>query len=111
MEVVDGFVHVFVGAVGVFNFEGVQCFGVDDAFDVLAGVDDGEISEAGFEELVEGEGAEDVGAFDKEHFGFWNHEFVDFAFVEAHNGGDAVAVFAVDNGFRSTLKYTDEIFE
>lgn len=97
MEIIDGFVHVFVGAVGVFDFEGIQSFSVDDTFDVLAGVDDGKISKAGFEELVEDEGAKNICTFHEDHFRFWDHELRNFAFVKTHDGSDAVTVFARDN--------------
>ena len=45
-------VHVFFGAVGFFDFERVQGFGVDDAFDFVVMVDNGEICKARFVKFV-----------------------------------------------------------
>jgi len=64
---------------------------VDDAFDLIAIVYNGEIGEAGFVKFVESERAENVGFVDEDHFGLWNHNGADGAVVKAHNGGDAVA--------------------
>ena len=52
MEIIDIFVYIFVGAVGFFDFEGVEGFGVDDAFDFAVAIYYWEIGEAGFIELV-----------------------------------------------------------
>ena len=52
MEEVEGFVHLFFGTVGFFDFEGVQGFGVNDADDLVVVVDYGKISKTGFVEFV-----------------------------------------------------------
>lgn len=73
MEIIDGFIEVFFGAVGFFDFKSVEGFGMDDAFDFFAGIDDGEIGEAGLVELVQSEGAKYFCFTNKNHFGLWNH--------------------------------------
>ena len=65
---------------------------MNDTFDVVTGIDNWEIGEAGFVEFVENEGAEDLFAIDEDHFGFLDHELSDRASVKTHNGGDAVAI-------------------
>ena len=65
---------------------------MDDAFDLAAVIDNGEIGEAGFVKLIECERAEDFFVIDKNHFVFFDHEVTDFFVVETHNGGDARAV-------------------
>ena len=52
MEVVYIGIEIFAGAVGVLDLESVQGFGVNNSLDVVAGVDDREIGEAGFVEFV-----------------------------------------------------------
>lgn len=48
VKVVEFFVEVFFGAVGFFDFECVESFGVNDAFDFAAVIDNWKIGEAGF---------------------------------------------------------------
>ena len=65
---------------------------MDDAFDFAVIVDNGEIGEAGFIELVESEGAENFLLAYENHFILWHHEVADFFVVETHDGGDATAI-------------------
>ncbi len=46
MKVIDGLIEVFVGTVGLLDFEGVKGFGVDDAEYFVMVVDNWEIREA-----------------------------------------------------------------
>ena len=68
---------------------------MDDAFDFVVVIDNGEIGEAGFVEFVENKGPQDFFVMDKNHFGFIDHEFRNCAVVETHDGRDAVAILAV----------------
>ena len=68
---------------------------MNDAFDFVLIVDDGEISKAGFIELIKNERAKDFLVMNENHFGFVNHEFRNCAVVETHDGRDAVAILAV----------------
>ncbi len=84
---------------------------MDNTFDVVVAIDDGEVGEAGFEKLVERKGAENFGGFDENHLGPWNHELADGAVIKAHNGGDTGAVCASNDGFGGALHNTDEILK
>ena len=57
VEIVDVLVEIFFGAVGLFDFESVESFGVDDAFDFAFGIDDWEVGKTRFVKFVEDEGA------------------------------------------------------
>ena len=52
MKIIDVFVHVFFGAVGFFDFESIQGFGMDDAFDFVMVVDHWKISKTRFVEFI-----------------------------------------------------------
>ncbi len=73
MEKIEIFVEIFVGAVGFFDFESVQGFGADNAFDFVVAVDHGENGETRFVELVEDKRPEDFGRFNKNHVGTLYH--------------------------------------
>ena len=68
---------------------------MNDAFDFVLIVDDGEISKAGFIELIKNERAKDFLVMNENHFGFVNHEFGDSAIIETHDGGNTVAILAI----------------
>lgn len=111
MEIGDVFIEVFFGTVGSFNFESIEGFSVNDAFDFFLAVDDREIGEAGFVKLVEDEGPEKFFFIDEDHFFFRNHEVFDGAVIEAHDGGDAVAILRAKNGMRGTFQEVDKFGE
>ena len=93
VEVIYVFIEILGGAVGFFNFESIESFGVDHAEDFILIINEGEISKAGFIEFIENEGAEDFGVFNENHIFFRNHEIPNRAAIKAHNGSDAVAIF------------------
>ena len=111
MEVINDGVEVFGGAVGFFDFEGIQGFGVDDAEDFVVSVDNREVGEAGFVEAVQCKRAEDFGVFDKDHVRLRRHEVFDLAVFKTHDGGDAVAVLVAQDVSRGALEDGDEFFE
>ena len=61
MEKIEIFVEIFVGAVGFFDFESVQSFGADNAFDFVMTVNHGKDGETRFVEFVEDKRTEDFG--------------------------------------------------
>lgn len=111
MKVVNGAIEVFFGAVGFFDCESVESFGVDDADNFFFAVDDWKIGEAGFVELVKDEGAEDFFIGHENHFGFRNHEVVNSTVVETHDGSNAVTVLAAQDAARGALQDGDKILE
>ena len=52
MEITDIFIEIFFGAVGFFDFESVQGFGVDNSLNFVFVVDDGKISKTGAVEFI-----------------------------------------------------------
>ncbi len=68
---------------------------MDDAFDFVVVVDNREVGKARFVKLIEDERTKDFFIINEDHFGFWYHEFTDFAIIKTHNGGDTVTIFAV----------------
>ena len=73
MKIVDGFVHVFFGAIGFFDFESVESFGMNNANDFITIVNDGEIGEAGFVEFIKCKWTEDFFTVYKNKFFFGSH--------------------------------------
>lgn len=92
VEIMDAAVHVFVGALGFFDFKAIEGFGMDDAFDVFPRVNNGEIGEAGFVEFIEDEGAEDFGVFHEDDARARSHEIGNLAVIKTHDGGKASAI-------------------
>lgn len=111
MEVIDDGVEVFGGAVGFFDFESVEGFGVDDAEDFVVSVNNREVGEAGFVETIQSERAEDFGVFDEDHVGFRSHEIFDLAVFKTHDSGDTVAVLVAQDITGGALEDSDEFFE
>ena len=52
VEIIDGRVEIFGGAVGLFDFKSVEGFGMDNSKDLVAFINDGEIGKTGFVEFV-----------------------------------------------------------
>lgn len=92
-KVVDGTVEILASAIGFFDFECIKGIGVDDAEDFVVGINDWKVSKARFIKFVESKRAEDLGVFNEDHFGAWNHEVLDDAVVETHDGGDTITIF------------------
>lgn len=109
MKVVDAAVHVFVGALGFFDFETIEGFGVDDAFDVFFAINDGEIGKTRFVESVKDEGSEDFGVLYEDNARPRSHEVGDMAVIETHNGGEASAVCSIQNTMRGATDDADKI--
>ena len=74
MEVVEISIEIFLGAIGLFDFEGIEGFGVNDAFDLALTIDNREIGKTGFVEFVENEGTKDFFAFDEDHLVLGDHK-------------------------------------
>ena len=70
---------------------------MNNAFDVVFRIDDGEVRETRFVEFVENQGAKDFFSIDEDHFGFFNHELADRASVKTHDSSDAIAIFGSKN--------------
>lgn len=95
MEIIDGGVEIFAGAVGFFDFESVEGFGMDDANNFAASVGDRKLSETRLIEFVENKRTENLLVTNKRYLTFGRHEIFDVAFVETHDGGNTIAVLLV----------------
>lgn len=111
LEIMHSGVEVFAGAVGFFDCQGVEGFGMNDADDLVGGVYNGEMGKAGFVKLIEGKRAEDLVAVNVKDFGFRYHKVADFTVFKTHNSGYPVAIFAAEDRLGSALHDTYEILK
>ncbi len=95
MDKIEIFVKIFVGAIGFFDFEGIQSFGANDAFDFVMIIDYREDCKTRFIEFVKDKWTENVRSFDKNHVGALDHEVSDEAIIKTHDGRNAGAGLVV----------------
>ena len=109
-NIVNIFVEVFEGAVGFFDLQTIELFGVQKSGDAAGGADDRKMLEAGLIEGVERERTEEIVFVHEGHLGFWQHDRADWFFREAHGGGDDVALLTAEDVFVRARQHVDQFF-